>query len=89
MRKPRTMADLLAHPAVHSVSDERRGGIANDGLWAYLAPGWIAPGTATGTVHEFTVADACAEVAAARYCPDRWAAEYGTPGRQIELLPGA
>ena len=83
------MADLIAHPAVWSHSDERRGGIANDGLWFYLAPGWIAPGTATGTVHEFTVADCCTEVAAARYSPDQWAAEYSIPGRPIELLPGA
>jgi len=89
MKRPRTLADLIAHPAVYSYSDERRGGIANDGLWFYLAPGWIDRASLTGTVHGYTVAECCADVAAARYSPDQWAAEYSTPGRPVELLPGA
>ena len=57
--KPRTLAQLAAHPWVESVSDERSSGC---GIWVYLKPGYQWDGS--HTVHESTVRECCAAFSA-------------------------
>ncbi len=71
MRKPRTYKQLREDPRVSDWSDERTGGMCNDGLWIYLMPGWV---TDEGllTVREDTVAECCDCVSWSRYSPEEW-----------------
>lgn len=52
--RPRTLAQLTAHPWVEEVSDERGMG---QGIWIYLKPGHQWDGC--HTIHEFTVKECC------------------------------
>ena len=64
--KPRTLAQLAAHPWVESVSDERSSG---DGIWVYTRPGFV--NDAGGhTIHETTVKGCLAAFADIRECPE-------------------
>lgn len=72
MKKPRTLKQLQQDPRVADWSDERCGGIYNEGLWIYLAPGWVTAFEGLTTVHEDTVALCCLDVAAAEYNPADW-----------------
>jgi hypothetical protein len=60
MRKPRTLADLKAHPAVNDIFreddpwDNRRGS-----WWCNLNPGWICEDMECGTIHEDTIRKVC------------------------------
>ena len=71
MKKPRTYKQLQQDPRVSDWSDERSPGPFNEGLWIYLAPGWV---TVEGllTIHEDTVAECCDCVSWARYSPQEW-----------------
>ena len=88
MKKPRSFKQLKQDPRVSDWSDERApDGMCNDGLWIYLAPGWV---TCEGlvTIHEWTVAECCDCLSWARYSPEEWvkAMEY-RPDSKPELLP--
>jgi hypothetical protein len=86
MKKPRTYKQLRNDPRVSDWSDERSMGACNDGLWIYLAPGWVTWGECLLTIHEWTVAECCDDVALAVYSPEDWvdAAQFnGSPS----LLP--
>lgn len=72
MRKPRTYKQLQRDPRVSDWSDERSHGPFNEGLWIYLAPGWVTDDGLL-TIHEETVAECCDCVAWARYSPEEWA----------------
>jgi len=90
MRKPRTFNQLQQDPRVADWSDERSGGVYNEGLWIYLAPGWVTAFEQQTTIHEDTVATCCDEVHLAKYDPDAWAqAQAGRWAHEvlIELLP--
>ena len=71
MKKPRTYKQLQQDPRVSDWSDERSGGFCSDGLWIYLAPGWV---TDEGllTIHEETVKECCDCLSWARYSPEEW-----------------
>ncbi|MAH29425.1 MAG: hypothetical protein CL959_01920 [Euryarchaeota archaeon] len=87
MRKPRTYKQLQQDPRVEDWSDERSGGIYNEGLWIYLAPGWV---TDEGllTIHEDTVKQCCDCLVWARYSPEEWVAAQDLMFRQQPwLLP--
>ena len=73
MKKPRSFKQIQQDIRVSDWSDERSGGICNDGLWIYLAPGWVTAFEGTTTIHEDTVAVCCEEVALAKYDPEAWA----------------
>jgi hypothetical protein len=53
--RPRTLAQLTAHPWVESVSDERGMGA---GIWVYLRPGFVTHDSCH-TIHETTVKECC------------------------------
>lgn len=53
--KPRTLAQLIAHPWVESVSDERSSG---QGIWVYTRPGYVTH-DCCHTIHESTVKECC------------------------------
>ena len=80
MKKPRTYKQLQQDPRVADWSDERSGGIHNDGLWIYLTPGWVTAFEGQTTIHEDTVALCCDEVALAEYNPEAWAAAQRSMG---------
>lgn len=63
--KPRTLAQLISHPWVDYVSDERD---IEDGIWVYLKPGFLWDGL--HTIHEATVRECCAEFSYVEECPD-------------------
>jgi len=63
--KPRTLAQLISHPWVESVSDERSSGC---GIWVYLKPGYEWDGS--HAVHESTVRECCAAFSAVAENPD-------------------
>ena len=90
MKKPRTYKQLQQDPRVADWSDERSGGMCNDGLWIYLAPGWVTD-EGLNTIHEWTVAECCDCLSWARYSPDEW--RQALQGQQahelknVELLP--
>lgn len=73
MKKPRTYKQLQQDPRVSDWSDERNGGVFSDGLWMYLAPGWV---TDEGllTIHEDTVSECCDCLSWSRYSPEEWTA---------------
>ena len=88
MRKPRTYKQLQQDPRVADWSDERSGGIHNDGLWIYLAPGWVTAFEGQTTIHEDTVAACCLDVSLAEYNPEAWAEHQRWCGTQNPwLLP--
>ena len=87
MKKPRTYKQLKQDPRVSDWSDERSGGMCNDGLWIYLMPGWV---TCEGllTVHEWTVAECCDCVSWARYSPEEYTQAMDPMGECLpSLLP--
>ncbi len=57
MRKPKTLAEISAHPSVKSVSDERSIG---SGIWIFLKPGFICTESGAHAVHEDTVTETIA-----------------------------
>ena len=64
-----TFAQMTADHRVSDWSDERSvGGYYNDGIWLYLAPGWVTDEGLT-TIHETTVRECSSELQAARYSP--------------------
>ena len=88
MRKPRTYKQLQEDPRVADWSDERSGGIYNDGLWIYLAPGWVTAFEGLTTIHEDTVAACCLDVSLAEYNPEAWVEHQRSCGTQNPwLLP--
>ena len=88
MRKPRTYKQLQEDPRVADWSDERSGGIYNDGLWIYLAPGWVTAFEGLTTIHEDTVAACCLDVHLAEYNPEAWVGAQQLMGDQKPwLLP--
>ena len=89
MRKPRTYKQLREDPRVSDWSDERSMGAFNEGLWIYLAPGWV---TDEGllTIHEDTVAECCDCLSWSRYSPEEWNAAMDPTKECLSLmLPGA
>lgn len=52
--KVRTKRDIINHPAVDSVSDERDNG---DGWFIYLKEGWINYELECGIIHEQTITE--------------------------------
>lgn len=87
MRAPRTLDQLLNDPRVANFSDERTGGMCNDGLWLYLMPGWVVDGC-SGTVHEYTVADCCHAMRETAYEPEAYYGAIYGPSELRCLLPG-
>lgn len=87
MRKPRTYKQLKADPRVSDWSDERHPCMHSNGLWIYLAPGWVTAFEGLTTIHEDTVAECCLEVATAQYDPDAWVAAQGHACGLIDYLP--
>ena len=64
--KPRTLAQLISHPWVESVSDERSAG---QGIWIWTKPGFV--NDAGGhLIHESTVKSCLAAFADVREFPD-------------------
>ena len=63
--RPRTLAQLTAHPWVEEVSDERGMG---QGIWVYLKPGHQWDGC--HTIHEGTVGACLAQFATVEECPE-------------------
>jgi len=55
MKLPRCLQPFAA--IIDEVSDERRGGEANDGYWVYLRNGWWSPEEETHCVHHDTPAE--------------------------------
>ena len=84
-RKPRTLADIVAHPAVESTHVEDDGCFTDSlgreipGRWVYLKRGWISPDMECGTIHEPSI-KACCELLAnvRRVTRDECAAGYVT-----------
>ena len=72
IKKPRTFKQLQADPRVCDWSDERSQGLYNEGIWIYLAPGWVTCFEGLTTIHEDTVAICCEEVRLAQYSPETW-----------------
>ena len=75
MKKPRTYKQLQQDPRVSDWSDERSRGAfgEHDGLWIYLAPGWVT-GDGLLTIHEDTVFECCDCLFSSRYSPEEWTA---------------
>lgn len=91
MKKPRTFKQLQQDPRVDDWSDERSHGIFNEGLWIYLAPGWVTKWEGLTTIHEDTVAECCLDVHLAKYDPDAWVDAQQLRDDQkhmLGLLPG-
>ena len=86
MKTPRTFKELLADPRVQDHSDERCAGIFNEGLWLYLAPGWVTD-YGTTAVHEWTIKDCCECLARTSYCPDEWEAILAMENASVGLCP--
>lgn len=87
MRKPRTYKQLQDDPRVCDWSDERSGGIYNEGLWIYLSPGWVTD-DGLCTIHEQTVRECCDRLGWARYSPEQWTAAQDLMAQQQPwLLP--
>jgi hypothetical protein len=86
MRKPRTYKQLRNDPRVSDWSDERSMGASNEGLWIYLAPGWVTD-QGLSTIHEDTVQFCCDCLSWARYSPEELVAaqDYrcGQPPAQL------
>ena len=85
-----TFAQMTVDHRVSDWSDERSaGGCYNEGIWLYLAPGWVT-GEGLLTIHEMTVRECSSELMCTRYDPEAWvAALQGQYAHQIqvELLP--
>ena len=56
MRKPRTLAQLKAHPWVAGIDDETDSG---NGWWLYLKEGYWSPEMETTSLHEMTIRQLC------------------------------
>ena len=54
MKKPRTLAQLKAHPLVSGWDDETD---QDNGYWIYLKDGYWSPDMEAITIHEMTVKD--------------------------------
>ena len=54
MKKPRTLAQLKAHPWVEGVDTED-----DNGYWLYLKNGYWSPEMETTSIHEMTVYELC------------------------------
>ena len=79
------LSSLERHPSVHSTSDERG---SYDGVWIYLAPGWLTD-DGQATIHEDTITAAAKAHRYVTYQPGAWTERYvwAYPD-QVGLLPG-
>ena len=91
MLSPRTFKKICADPRVADWSDERSAyRIQSEGIWLYLAPGWVTEYGLT-QIHEQTVKECAYELMCTRYDPDAYVqALQGSSAQQVkvELLPG-
>ena len=90
MLTPRTFKKICQDPRVADWSDERTNYLDHDGIWLYLAPGWVTEDGQT-QIHEWTVKECAYELMCTRYDPEAWVAalQGDWPGQQlIDLLPG-
>ena len=87
MKAPRTFAQLMTDPRVQDYSDER----PTEGIWLYLAPGWVDSDHAMTSIHENTIAECSYALSHCTYDPDSWAdmmRPYGQDSRVNDsLLP--
>lgn len=80
-----TFAQMIIDHRVDDYSDERYpGGCYNEGIWLYLAPGWVT-GEGLLTIHEMTIRECSSELQATRYSPDEWI--QSLQGSQALKLP--
>jgi len=90
MLSPRTFKKICADPRVADWSDERSAyRIQSNGIWLYLAPGWVTEYGET-QIHEQTVAECAYELMCTRYDPEAWVqAVQGAWAHEfkVELLP--
>jgi hypothetical protein len=77
MKKVRTLSQAKADPRVVTAYDERHLGMADGGIWLYLARPWWCPDTDLAKVHEWNVRDLCRSLNDCYEAPDRWNAVYG------------
>ena len=87
-----TWRQITADKRVDDWSDERSaGGYYNEGIWLYLAPGWVT-GEGMATIHEMTVRECSDKLQECRYSPEEYTAwlqaQAMTGSYQVELLPG-
>ena len=82
--RPRTLAQLTAHPWVESIDDARGSG---DGLHVYLMPGYVWTETAC-TVIEPTVREACQAFRDVVWDPEGWAGITGASAAELAALTG-
>jgi hypothetical protein len=82
--RPRTLAQLTAHPWVESIDDARGSG---DGLHVYLMPGYVWTETAC-TVIEPTVREACQAFQDVVWDPEGWAGITGASAAELTALTG-
>ena len=90
MLTPKTFKKICQDPRVADWSDERTNRLDHDGIWLYLAPGWVTEYGQT-QIHEWTVKECAYELMCTRYDPEAWVAalQGDWPGQQlIDLLPG-
>lgn len=66
MRKPRTLAQLRAHPWVSGWDDETD---QDNGYWIYLQDGYWSPDMEAITIHEMTVKDLLDVFSRVEPCP--------------------
>jgi hypothetical protein len=82
--RPRTLAQLTAHPWVESIDDARGSG---DGLHVYLMPGYVWTETAC-TVIEPTVREVCQAFRDVVWDPEGWAGITGASAAELAALTG-
>ena len=89
MLTPKSFRRKRQEPIIADWSDERTNRLDHDGIWLYLAPGWVTEYGQT-QIHEWTVKECAYELMCTRYDPEAWvAALQGQYAHQIqvELLP--
>ena len=90
MLTPRTFNKIIEDIRVADYSDERTHYMHHEGIWLYLAPGWVT-GYGDITIHEYTVKECAYELMCTRYSPDEWRqalqAQQAHELQNVELLP--
>jgi len=82
--RPRTLAQLTAHPWVEAINDDRDTG---DNLHVYLRPGFVWAGT-TSAVIEPTVREACQAFREVAWDPAAWGEACGASPAEVAALTG-